>query len=92
MRAKGERRFLLVPFGKIVKLLFIAGRVSFILPPPLTVWKYFEYSMNSRNKAFFSSSKMHPDPVKLKIGNLTGVKDLTNSKSEAAIINIFKTY
>ena len=27
--AKGERRFLLVPFGKIVKLLFIAGRVSF---------------------------------------------------------------
>ena len=29
MSAKGERRFLLVPFGKIVKLLFIAGRVSF---------------------------------------------------------------
>ena len=29
MSAKSERRFLLVPFGKIVKLLFIAGTVSF---------------------------------------------------------------
>ena len=29
MSAKCERRFLLVPFGKIVKLLFIAGRASF---------------------------------------------------------------